>query len=791
MLNKRVLSGLLAGLSLAAAAGVVVLRQLPLPAAAQVQEQEQSEHRGYKPSIARKIPEGKNLLALESSPYLLMHADNPVDWYPWGEAAFEKARRENKPIFLSIGYSTCYWCHVMERESFSDPATARLMNKYFVSIKVDREERPDVDDTYMTAVQLMTGRGGWPMTTLLTPELKPFFGGTYLPNDALRQLLTQAGERWNSHRPDLVAFADKVAERMQQVHTVSSDLDGPLPSGELMQRAASALARGYDAENGGFTTGAPKFPEAARLEMLFDYLERTDDEQIRDRLLHTLRAMARGGIHDQVGGGFHRYSTDRTWTVPHFEKMLYNQAQLLHVYARAYALTGEPLYRRIAMDIADYVQREMTAESGLFYSARDSQIDGAEGVTYVWTREQLKNALNDDDYALATKVYDVDGAPNFKNGTYVLRWAHGYRETATQLDMALPALLDSMDAIDAKLLAARDRREQPMLDNKSVSAWNALMIEALTYAGEVLERPEYIDRARRAADALLGTMRDGQGGFLHVARGGKAKLAAYLTDYAATIHALVTLSRVSEEPRWRAEAANLADAMIARLWDRVHGGFFEESPETDNLLVQTKSRFDGAIPSGNSLAVSALTALADSGLQRYAGYAADTLRAYRDDLENRPQALAQMVRGLAAYRQDKLSLTAHADAQPGKLPTTADLVQATARLDGASLITTLTMDQHWHVNANPASLDFLVPTEVSVTDANGRVPGHADYPEGQTMDSGLGQPIAVYAGRVRIPVQLEKQPGDRARVRVHAQACNDSGRCLAPADIEAPIAVEE
>lgn len=489
-------------------------------------------------------PPGSNRLACETSPYLLQHAANPVDWYPWGDEAFDKARREGKFIFLSIGYSTCYWCHVMERESFDDAETANLLNQYAVSIKVDREERPDIDEIYMTAVQLMTGHGGWPMTALLTSDLKPFFGSTYLPRAQLRELITETATLWKEGRAGLEAQAERVTSAVQQAGRLPGAPLDRLPDARLPARAAEAYEKTFDVFDGGFGS-APKFPMPARLELLLDDYETRKDKNSLEMVTTTLDAMARGGIHDQVGGGFHRYAIDNQWLVPHFEKMLYDNAQLLHVYARAWKITGNDNFKRVAEDIVSYIRREMTGPDGLFYSAQDSEVDGEEGQSYVWTLDEIERVLTKPETELARRVWGLDGLASFEDG-WILHWPRSYADTARAEKMSEKKLHARLEVIRAKMLAARDQREQPHLDDKSITAWNGLMIEALAYAGQVLERPDYIEMAARAADALLITLRDPGNGLLHVARHGEAKLDAYLDDYAATLLALLALDQADQ-----------------------------------------------------------------------------------------------------------------------------------------------------------------------------------------------------------------------------------------------------
>jgi uncharacterized protein YyaL (SSP411 family) len=760
-------------------------------------------------------PYGENRLACETSPYLLQHAANPVDWYPWGQEAFDKARQEGKFIFLSIGYSTCYWCHVMERESFADPDTAKLLNQYAVSIKVDREERPDLDEIYMTAVQLMTGRGGWPMTTLLTPDLKPFFGGTYLPRAQLQQLITQAAALWKDDRAAVEDKAERIASAVRQATRLPGEPLAGLPDAALPARAAAEYAKTFDAFDGGFGP-APKFPQPSQLELLLTDYETRGDKNSLEMVTTTLDAMARGGIHDQVGGGFHRYATDPQWLVPHFEKMLYDNAQLLHLYARAYKLTGNDDFKRVAEDIVAYVRREMTGPDGLFYSAQDSEVDTEEGKSYVWTVEEIERVLPKADAALARRVWGLDGSPNFA-GNFILHWSQSYADTARAENLNVAELQARLAPIRARLLAARGQRPQPHLDDKSITAWNGLMIEALAYAGQILQRPDYITLARRAADALLKTLRNDDGQLLHVARHSKAKLDAYLDDYAATVLALLALDAAEaqgsasatggrekvrpeveklawarpeaagDDPRWKAAAVSLADTMIATLWDPA-GGFYDTPENVAHLLTRGKNSYDGAVPAGNSLATRALVTLARRADARYAGYAAATLRAYGSVLGESPRSIPYLLWGLADYRQAKLAPDATPGAAPAAPQNSADVVHASTQRDTSDprrFVTSLHLRAGWHVNAAPATLEFVIPTEIRARTGDRTLDLDIDYPQGEILPADRDASIRVYHDGVRIPARLNSPAPDDLEVMVRIQACNDRGTCLAPAEIRA------
>jgi hypothetical protein len=748
----------------------------------------------------KTIPVGKNRLALETSPYLLKHADNPVDWYPWGKDAFDKANTEDKPIFLSIGYSTCYWCSVMERESFADPAVADLMNRYVVSIKVDREERPDLDGIYMTAVQLMTGQGGWPMSVLLTPDRKPFFGATYIPRPQFAQLLEGVHAAWTQRREEVVTQAGKVAEAVAAREEIPGKPSSSPPKADLVRSSATRYAEAFDPEYGGFG-GAPKFPQPAILELLMSHFEMEGSRSSMTMVERTLDAMARGGIHDQAGGGFHRYSTDAKWLVPHFEKMLYDQAQLLHAYARAYKLTRKEEFRRVSGEIVTYVRREMTSPAGLFYSAQDSEVDGEEGKSYLWRKEELIRILGEKEYPLASRAYGFSGLPNFE-GRYILHRPDSHEEVARAEGMPVPDMLRKTDAVRAKLLAERRKRPQPALDDKSIASWNGLMIEALAYAGGVFTNDEYVRIASKAADDLLVTLRGKDGELLHVARGGKAKLDAYLDDYAAVILGLLELHRVTGEKHWLREADRIGNAMVERLWEP-GGGFRYAVPTVAFLIANPRDTYDGAFPSGNSLAVRALTGLAAEGHPRYARYAADTLAVSEPVVRKTPVSLPYMLWGLHEYRVAKLP--EESPTPPGsRLPFTSEVVRIEGSLsrtdlspgETVDLFVVLRINEGWHLNANPASDPSLVPTAVEVEIEGGEVKSTPRYPEGKIILIGEAKDrVSVYDGRVTlharlVPVRLPPRKAEgRITVSVRAQACNDTGRCLAPSTLRTEIPI--
>jgi uncharacterized protein YyaL (SSP411 family) len=567
------------------------------------------------------LPAGKhahshtNRLIHETSPYLLQHAHNPVDWYPWGEEAFALAKTNNMTIFLSIGYSACHWCHVMERESFENEAIAKIMNEHFVCIKVDREEHPEVDRIYMDSVTAMTGSGGWPLNAFLTPDLKPFFGGTYFPPTdrggrvrSFPQLLTAIGEAWKTKQELIVADADKLSTHVSGMLTMSLPTDGTGLSTGLLATAGAGLAPQFDPEWGGFSGGI-KFPPHGPLELLLRRHRHARDDASRTMLNVTLSKMASGGIYDQLGGGFSRYSVDSKWLVPHFEKMLYDNAQLTHVYLEAYQLLGKPLYRKIARESLDYVLRDMTDAKGGFYAAEDADSEGHEGKFYVWSPDEIIATLGEKDAALFNDYFNVTPQGNFEGRTILNRPVpHGEYATAHRMD---PAKLQSrLDAMRNKLMHVRDRRIRPGLDDKVLASWNGLMISSFVLGYQVLDDSRYYDAALEAARFMAMTMMNEKGDLLHTYRLGKATLPAYQNDYAALILAFLDIYEMTFDPAWIDRADLLAKTMIDRFWDEEADTFYFTSSEHKNLLARSRSISDTQLPAGNALAALALLRLA-------------------------------------------------------------------------------------------------------------------------------------------------------------------------------------
>ncbi|MEW5959284.1 MAG: thioredoxin domain-containing protein [Chloroflexota bacterium] len=553
-----------------------------------------------------------NRLAWESSPYLLQHADNPVDWHPWGEEALAKAKAEDKPIFLSIGYSACHWCHVMAHESFENERTAQIMNQHFVNIKVDREERPDLDSIYMEAVVAMTGQGGWPMSVFLTPAGVPFYGGTYFPPasrygmPSFEQVLASVAHAYRHNKEDIAQNSNILLNRLQTAISLQAEgsLDPAVP-----ELAVPALARSFDRINGGFGQ-APKFPQPMTCDFLLRAYHRTQRAGTREMVELTLLKMAHGGMYDQLGGGFHRYSVDATWLVPHFEKMLYDNALLARLYLHLYQLTGKPFYRRIVEETLDYVMRELTHAQGGFYSTQDADSEGEEGKFFLWTPEEVNAVLGKTDAQVFCAAYDVKPGGNFE-GKSILNIPRPLDQVAKELSLTLDEMNDILNRSRVKLFEVREQRVRPGRDEKIITAWNGLMLAAFAEAGRVLTRLDYIETASRNAEFILSTMRrDGRLCRTWKAQPGPAKLRGYLEDYAFYADGLLALYQATFYPRWFQEAQALMDAVLTHFSDRENGGFFDTADDYEPLVTRPKSLQDNAIPSGNSMAVRTLLLLA-------------------------------------------------------------------------------------------------------------------------------------------------------------------------------------
>ena len=598
-----------------------------------------------------ETPKHANRLAREKSPYLLQHARNPVDWFAWNDEAFEKARTENKPIFLSIGYSTCHWCHVMERESFENEQLAQYLNAHFVSVKVDREERPDVDKIYMMFVQATTGSGGWPMSVFLTPDLKPFFGGTYFPPDnrhgrpGFLQVLQHVAGLWQKRKKDVSASADEIHMRMETAAKTSAEGDAVLTDAAL-KKAAELFKQAYDPKNGGFGR-EPKFPQPSLPQLLLRCAKRFHDNEASRMVLHTCERMAAGGIHDQLGGGFARYSVDAEWLVPHFEKMLYDNAQLAQLYLDAYLVSKTDTFAAVARDILDYVLRDMMHPDGGFYSAEDADSEGQEGKFYCWTRDELSQLLSPEEFNVAAKFFGITADGNFIDHSHP-RPLRGLNvlSVVSPVHTGDEKLLASAKQ---KMLAARAKRVRPHLDDKILASWNGLMLGAFARASIVLDEPKY----REAAEKNLRFIREklwvaakGKPALFHRWRDGQSDQTQLIEDYAFLLSGVIEFYEATLEPAHLEFALELANAMLEKFFDPENGGFWQSAGSKD-LILRLKDDYDGAEPSGNSVAVLSLLKLgAITGENKFIKAAEKTFQLFAEKLENIPQAVAFLLQAL-------------------------------------------------------------------------------------------------------------------------------------------------
>ncbi len=732
----------------------------------------------YKPRTEHLLDDGQarftNRLVLESSPYLIQHAHNPVDWYAWGSEAFVAAKKQNKPIFLSIGYSTCHWCHVMERESFENIEIANVLNQYFISIKVDREQRPDIDETYMTSVQLMTGAGGWPMSSFLTPDGKPFYGGTYFPPEVFLNLTQQASILWKEQQKDLVDRADLVAARVQLLlnrRAKAGKIDD-----DIVQSAVSQILESFDEFQGGFSE-APKFPQEPMLFLLLEAAERYSNKDALEAANYTLNAMARGGIFDQIGGGFHRYSTDNDWLVPHFEKMLYNQAHLGRVYVLAWRLTGNPFFKRVATQTLDYVLRDMTSSEGAFYSATDADSEGEEGTFFLWSRDQINSALSKDDADFVISLFGIDENGNFE-GSNILSLPESLEQVAKDIGTTLPLLLQRIDKIRETLYTAREMREHPLRDDKILTAWNGMMISTLSQAGNLLSDDRYSKAAETAAELIWQKNHRGNGELWRVYLNGSSTISATQEDYAYYAESLIHLYDSSQDNKWLKRATQIVDAMLTHFWDDQGGGFFMGRSE-EQLTTMSRPKdggSDSAIPSGSSVALKALQMLAFRVANANYHERADATLAYFSDTINRyPSGFGYMLTAA-----DNLN---HGELSSQQYVAIGGIRANIQQVSQYGVKVTLDIPEGWHINSNKPLQENLIPTVISLKKGgNGWHLKRSNYPTPKEQHLGFQKELlSLYDGQVEFDVELEVglQPTRMLPLEIDLQACNDRV-CLPP-----------
>ena len=746
-----------------------------------------------------------NRLVFEKSPYLLQHCRNPVDWYPWGEEAFARARAENKAVFLSIGYSTCHWCHVMERESFENDAVAQVMNEYFVCIKVDREERPDIDEIYMNATQRMTGSGGWPNSVWLTPEGKPWYCGTYLPPEdgygrpGFKTLLTSLHGVWESRRDEVLKQADQLSSEIQRMSVADPIESSGELSRDLVGRALRDLQGSFDSTHGGFGS-RPKFPPHGSLNLIFHDRKQSPDEKTLTIATRTLDGMRFGGIHDHVGGGFHRYSTDEEWFLPHFEKMLYDNAQLSRAYVDGHLATGNPDYRQTAVETYEWVLRDMTSPEGGFYSALDADSEGEEGKFYVWTLQEIVEIMGKEDGELFHKAYNVTESGNYheeatgqSTGANIPFLKHSFNEVAEREKIEESELRSRLSKARAALLEHRNQRVWPHLDDKILTSWNGLMIGSLAYGGKHLDERRYIDAAEKAADFVLTTLRK-DGRLLRTYRDGEAKLNAYLDDYAFLADGLLDLHDSTGERRWLDEAQSLMDVVLKHYHDAERGGFFFTSEDHEDLLLRSKDPFDRAIPSGNGVAARTLVRLSQrTGEARYREAARRSLETFQGFMERSPRGTESLLFALASYFDGDTAdgQTEHvtdADFHIYKRPVRVEAYTtrlATSPGQSFDLAIRLTLDEGWHVNSHRPIQDYLVATSLLLEDESVFTLGNVKYPGGKEVKLGFNdEALSVYENTAsfRVPCTIAdgaKLGQAELQVFLRTQACNDKN-CLRP-----------
>ena len=762
-------------------------------------------------AIALLPPDGGpdfNHLIHERSPYLLQHARNPVDWQPWGPTALAEAAATDRPIFLSVGYSTCHWCHVMEHESFEDAEVAAYLNTHFVPIKVDREERPDLDDIYMTATQMFTQRGGWPNSVWLTPDGRPWYAGTYYPRDdqilnhpghgqvvrpGFLTLLHKLRELWHEQRDDVLQQAAELSRLIARQATVVEDSDASLTPG-LLTRAIDELRELYDADGGSFGSGAPRFPPHGALRLLLHAHQSTGDDQLLAMVVGVLRAMGRGGVHDHVGGGFHRYSTDTRWFLPHFEKMLYDNGQLGRAYAEAAARTGDLELRRVAASLFRWVLREMVDDDGGFHSALDADSEGEEGRFYVWEAEEVRDILGDELGRRFCAAYGIE-----ENGNWQEEATREPQLTnVPHLPRGLPddATVAELEAAKETLYRVRVKRVWPHLDDKVLSSWNGLMIGALAHGGALLDEPAWVDAAKRAATFAVQHMRGERGRLLATWRKGSGALNAYLDGYAFLGDGLLDLYAASGEERWLQAARELADDMLARFTDPLDGGLYFTPADHEQLLVRTKDAIDKAVPSSNGVAARLLVRLAvATGEDRYRREAERTLHAFAGFIARAPRATQSL---LLAYAHllgaGSSAASTEADATATQHPVRLEVTRgaATAAPGGSLPLTIrLCIADGFHIQAHRPSHDYLIATWLTAASEDAEL-GDVPWPEGDTVAVG-GDNLRVYGGTLELQttvlVAAEAVAGERdVTLALRYQAC-DATSCQRPETLRVTLPV--
>ena len=773
-----------------------------------------------------------NRLARETSPYLLLHAHNPVDWYPWGPEAFEKAKKENKLIFLSIGYSSCYWCHVMEREVFSNKEIAKFMNDKFVNIKVDREERPDIDDIYMTALHIylqLSGSnqgGGWPLSIFLTPDGKPIAGGTYFPPEekpgltSFPTVMNRIQSLWKDEKESVVKTADTITDHLRRTMKPRLSLTPVEIDKALVKNSVGELLDSFDSVYGGVdfderTPNRPKFPVPAKLALL-QHEASQGNQEAQKVLKLTLDNIAAGGIRDHLAGGFHRYSTDRAWMVPHFEKMLYDNAQLIDVYTAEFDRTKSLVYKNVIDTLAQYVANEMTGKEGAFYSAQDAETDAIEGKFYVWEPEEVAKILGNDADSFQA-IYGFKEQKYFEHG-FILHLPKPIEEIAKEQGTTSSELQQQLTKLRSKMLAARRERKAPLLDDKILTSWNGLMIRGLANAGSILDNENYIAAAERAADFIVAKMRDKEGRLLRTYRVETAKLNAYLDDYAFLVEGMLALHQATGKDKWLKLAQTLTDDQIKLFWDEQGDGFYYTSHHHEELLARTKNAYDSVLPSGNSVSVRNLIHISErTGDASYRDRAKRILELFAAPLKTRPRSMVNMALATAEFLETEQNTKPPVDDGDGAsarntnrdsnvIPAAAstdkkkkkpELVTAKIFLSGDKLTTVgrtrvafaLSIKSGWHINTNPSKPAFLVPTGVKIKSKLGTKLTNVRFPKGHAIQiPNIDEDVMVLEGMVKIFGELEVPESAISKkesldIEIRYQACNDQ-QCMRPKTIK-------
>ena len=733
----------------------------------------------YKPRTEHLFADGSpmhiNRLILEDSPYLRQHAHNPVNWYPWGNEAFEIAAAANKPVFLSIGYATCHWCHVMERESFENEAIAEIMNEHFISVKVDREQLPDVDALYMSAVMMINGNGGWPMSSFLDTQGRSFFGGTYFPPEHFTQLLQRIIQLWRDEQDALLDQARQVTlaiDEMNDTSMAATDVGF-----REVSRAFQSAQQNFDPEKGGFG-GAPKFPSEATLYFLLDHAMRSLPDEQEDEFSSlkmadtTLTKMAAGGIHDHVGGGFHRYAVDSSWLVPHFEKMLYNQAALARNYSQAYKLTGKQEHHRTAKRILDYVLRDMRSPEGMFYSATDADSEGEEGRFFIWTPEQLIDVLGEQDAEMAQALWNVTGEGNFE-GTSILYTPQSLDEIAKRYNLSVSQLNEKIDHWTEAMRVARETREHPLRDEKIISSWNGMMISALAKASERLNQPSYLEAAILAATSLLDTVLNDDGSLQRIYFDGKSSIEGTQADYAYLAESFIALYDATGERAWLDQAEALTQQMNEQFWDDDNGAYFMGAVNVSgaNLSTRPKDLHDNSIPSGNSVAMRVLAQLFKrTGNPDYEARTNQLISALSGRLSQHPSAFYYLLTGIHEHLNGEAGAVQYAG---------RGVVQAKAFKRDDEIVVSVNLADGWHINSQAPLQDYLIPTKM--TNAGGRELTGIEFPEAHIKSLGFQRAeLSLFENQFELKAPWPGHKDSRsALVNLQLQACNDE-ICLAP-----------